>query len=44
MEKMSFIRPDASYLDEASAYRDEFLSAGSSMNGEKMLSNGYIVF
>ena len=44
MEKMLFIRPDASYLNEASAYRAEFLSVGSSMDGEKMLSNGYVVF
>ena len=37
MEKMLFIRPDASYLDEASAYRAEFLSMGSSMDGTGML-------
>lgn len=33
MEKMLLLRPDASYLDEISAYRSEFLAAGSSMDG-----------
>ena len=44
MEKMLFIRPDASYLDEASAYRAEFLSVGSSMDGVGILPNGCVVF
>ncbi len=37
MDKMLLIRPDASYLDEASAYRAEFLSSSRSMNGVGML-------
>lgn len=37
MEKMLLMRPDASYLEEASAYRAEFLAAGSSMDGTGML-------
>ena len=37
MEKMLLIRPDASYLDDVSAYRSEFLAAGSSMDGTGML-------
>ncbi len=37
MEKMLLMRPDASYLEEASAYRAEFWAAGSSMDGTGML-------
>ena len=37
MEKMLLLRPNASYLDEVSAYRSEFLAAGSSMDGTGML-------